>query len=56
MENNLHIIDAAINVKATSQTFREYRKNLPPENPTPPTLTVEHVPLNIRRLEYYRLL
>ncbi|MGK3681352.1 hypothetical protein ACSLOD_28080, partial [Escherichia coli] len=40
----------------SSQAFREYLKKLPPDNTIPPALTDEHVPLYIRRLEYYRLL
>ncbi|MGK3681329.1 hypothetical protein ACSLOD_27905, partial [Escherichia coli] len=39
---------------ASSQAFREYLKKLPPDNTIPPALTDEHVPLYIRRLEYYR--
>ncbi|EFW4026073.1 hypothetical protein FPS94_23335 [Shigella sonnei] len=40
----------------SSQAFREYLRKLPPDNTIPPDLTDEHVPLYIRRLEYYRLL
>lgn len=55
-ENTPHIIDATVDFMASSQAFREYLKKLPPDNTIPPDLTDEHVPLYIRRLEYYRLL
>lgn len=55
-ENTPHIIDATVDFMASSQAFREYLKKLPPDNTIPPALTDEHVPLYIRRLEYYRLL
>lgn len=52
-ENTPHIIDATVDFMASSQAFREYLKKLPPDNTIPPALTDEHVPLYIRRLEYY---
>ncbi|MBM0917132.1 hypothetical protein JQN24_27675 [Escherichia coli] len=55
-ENTPHIIDATVDFMASSQAFREYLKKLPPDNTIPPALTDEHLPLYIRRLEYYRLL
>jgi hypothetical protein len=55
-ENTPHIIDATVDFMASSQAFREYLKKLPADNTIPPALTDEHVPLYIRRLEYYRLL
>ncbi|MDA6101458.1 hypothetical protein OSK34_23760 [Escherichia coli] len=55
-ENIPHIIDATVDFMASSQAFREYLRKLPPDHTIPPDLTDEHVPLYIRRLEYYRLL
>ncbi|MDI6969740.1 hypothetical protein QMN72_29910, partial [Klebsiella pneumoniae] len=45
-----------VDFMASSQAFREYLKKLLPDNTILPALTDEHVPLYIRRLEYYRLL
>jgi hypothetical protein len=46
--------------RANGSTYRELEialpRELPPDNTIPPALTDEHVPLYIRRLEYYRLL
>ena len=55
-ENVPLLLDKALDFMASSQAFREYLKKLPPDNTIPPALTDEHVPLYIRRLEYYRLL
>ncbi|MSM04032.1 hypothetical protein GKG10_25735 [Escherichia coli] len=55
-ENTPHIIGATVDFMASSQAFGEYLKKLPTDNTIPPDLTDEHVPLYIRRLEYYRRL
>ncbi|MDO2108038.1 hypothetical protein Q2424_25830, partial [Escherichia coli] len=47
-ENTPHIIDATVDLMASTQAFREYLKNLPPDSTIPPALTYERVPLYIR--------